>query len=381
MKKLVYCIVLLILAVSCKELYTPPVSSPGAGYLVVEGFINNGPEPTTIKLTRTTRLVDTANIIYERNARVNIEGDNGESYPLFESGEGVYTTPGEVLNNAAEYRLHIFTAEGKEYVSAYSAVKATPPVDSISWKRDNNGVHLFINTHDPLNNTKYYQWEYEETWEFHSAFQSSLIYVITPQPDAGSVYSVGNRLPNGTVDTTIYKCWHSPHSTSIILGSSEKLTTDKILYPLLNIAPAAQQLSVLYSIIVKQHAVSKGNYDFLQKMKKNTEQLGTIFDAQPSDLNGNIHCVSNPAEQVVGYVEVSQLQAQRIYISNRDVPGWNYPQPCVEINLPLNSDSIKAYGLNLIPTSLGDIGKFNAAEPNCVDCTLTGSNIRPPFWP
>ncbi len=382
MKNLVYYIVLLVLSAGCKQRYTPPVTSPGAGYLVVEGFINNGPEPTTIKLTRTTKIVDTASVVYEHNARVIIEGDDGESYPLPESGAGIYTTASlPALGRANKYRLHISTANGSEYMSDYSPVKTTPPIDSISWQRDENGVRLFINTHDPLNNTRYYQWEYEETWEFHSAFNSSLIYVITPLPDANTFYSVGNRLPDGTVDTTIYKCWHSPHSTSILLGSSEKLTTDRIFYPLLTIAPEAQQLSILYSIIVKQHAVSKGNYDFLQRMKKNTEQLGTIFDPQPSELNGNIHCVSNPAEQVVGYVEVSQLQAQRIFISNKDVPGWNYRQPCIETKISLISDSIKAYGTGLIPTSLGNIGFYNAAVPNCVDCTLTGSNIRPDFWP
>jgi hypothetical protein len=40
---------------------------------------------------------------------------------------------------------------------------------------------------------------------------------------------------------------------------------------------------------VYQYALTKDQYDYWTELKKNSEQLGTLFDAQPSQLNSNIH--------------------------------------------------------------------------------------------
>ena len=56
MKKIVYCLLVLLAAAGCKEKYVSPVISPATGYLVVEGTINSGQGTTTITLSRTTKL-------------------------------------------------------------------------------------------------------------------------------------------------------------------------------------------------------------------------------------------------------------------------------------------------------------------------------------
>jgi hypothetical protein len=58
------------------------------------------------------------------------------------------------------------------------------------------------------------------------------------------------------------------------------------LQPLVLIPAGAQQLSVEYSIFVRQYALTKEGYDLLTMMQSNTESLGTIFDPQPSSLKG-----------------------------------------------------------------------------------------------
>ncbi len=389
MKSIFYILIILIITGGCKERYTPPVGSPPTGYLVVEGFINNGLEPTVITLSRTTTLYDSINTntqVFEYGAQVTIEGNGNESYPLSETGGGTYTSQPLLLNSNEQYRLHIFTSDGKEYLSDFTPVKNTPPIDSLNWTRDGEGVHIFANTHDDLNNTKYYQWQYDETWEIHSAYQTNLHYVITLVGNDYE-YAAGYRFPSQAYDTMIYKCWRAQSSSSILLGSTDKLSSDKIFLPLLTIPSGSEQLSVLYSLNLKQHAISKANYEFLQKMKKNTEQLGSIFDAQPSELKGNIHCVNGPDEIVIGYMEVSQIQTLRKFISRSEVPDWGYQQGCKEIEIDNLSDSIKRYGLGAIPTNvvkydpLGGIVRFSASDPKCVDCTLRGTNQRPPFWP
>lgn len=384
MKK-VYCFfIVLFLGLSCKEAYNVPSPSPPTGYLVVEGFINSDGGQTSIILTRTTKLYDSVDIVYEHNAAVSVEGENNESFPMYESNFGVYLSSPLSLNSNEKYRLHIRTSDGKDYLSDFSPVKATPPIDSVSWKRE-NGVQVYINTHDPQNNTRYYQWKYAQTWEFHSAYYNNLKYIYDHTTQ--KLLGVDFKIPTQDIDTLIYKCWKTVNSTSITLGSSEKLAQDIIYLPLIHIEPAAEQISVLYSVNVRQYALSHEAYLFFQKIKKNTEQLGSVFDPQPSELQGNIHCTTNPTEVVVGFVEVSQERVQRIFIKRDQVPDWGYRAGCTEVEIDNNTDSIAKYGGGLVPgvpsklTPLGGIEKFYASENRCIDCTLRGTNQRPSFWP
>jgi Domain of unknown function (DUF4249) len=384
MKKLFSYIIFLSITAGCKEKYVAPIQSPSTGYLVVEGFINSGPGTTSIRLTRTTMLYDSVDIISEHNAVVNIEGENNEIFPLYENGNGIYISPSPFnLNNNEKYRLQIKTGDNKEYTSDFATVKRTPEIDSISWKRENGGVRIYVNTHDPQNNTRYYKWNYEETWEYHSAYLSNLKYIT--DPTTNQILGVGPRLPSTLPDTTIYKCWHTTNSTSTNIGSSEKLSADVIYLPLLFIEPASQKLSVLYSINLKQYALSHEAYLFFEKIKKNTEQVGSVFDPQPSELQGNIHCVTNPKETVVGFVEISEEKDQRLFIRNDELPGWNYIAACNQVIIDNQPDSIAKYGLGLLPTAVHEAGlsikDFYASSYTCVDCTLTGTNIRPNFWP
>jgi hypothetical protein len=209
---------------------------------------------------------------------------------------------------------------------------------------------------DPQNDTKYYQWKYEESWEIHSTCNNKLMYFIDPVTTIPT--AVAYKYPDKSDDTTIYKCWNTLNSSAIILGSTEKLTSDVVYLPVQYIEPHSEKLSVLYSINLRQYAISKDDYLFLQKMKKNTEQLGTPFDPQPSEISGNIHCLTDPNETVIGYVEITQEQLKRIFISNSQVPDWNYDPDCVFIEVANNRDSIAKYGVDLMPTLVSKENPF-----------------------
>ena len=371
---------------SCKDIYDPHIEAKTTGLLVVEGFINTGQGPTTIRLSRSSDLQN-ASLNPEFNAQVTVEGDDGSNYILDANGNGIYSKTQLVLNNGIKYRLHIRTADGKEYASDYAPVKYTPSIDSITWQRENDGLRIYTNARDPQNATKYYQWKYEETWEIHSAFHTSIKY-IRDTIRTNDVIALVYRLPDHNADTTLYKCWSTLNSSSIILGSTEKLTSDVVYLPVQYIEPHSEKLSVLYSINLRQYAISHDNYLFLQKMKKNTEQLGTIFDPQPSEISGNIHCLSDSNETVIGFIEATQEQVKRIFISNSEVPGWGYDPDCVVVAIDNNLDSIKKHASDLYPTTpasldpFGSILKFLATnDKNCMDCTFRGISQKPDFWP
>ncbi|MEJ7664695.1 MAG: DUF4249 family protein [Hymenobacter sp.] len=93
------------------------------------------------------------------------------------------------------------------------AAKLTPPIDELPWAAEPSGVQIYVNTHDPTSATRYYRWEYQETWEFHSAFRSDVEYV-------------NGQFQRRTED--ISRCWRTENSTRISLTTSDKLTQDVI---------------------------------------------------------------------------------------------------------------------------------------------------------
>lgn len=373
---------IILVAASCREHFEAPGGAADNSYLVVDGVINSGTGPTTIRLSRTVPLADSSRSRPEQNASVRVEGDNNTFAQLYETAPGVYTNDQLVLIDNVKYRLHINTNSGKEYLTEYAATRKTPPVDNISRERRTDGVELFIDTHDPQDTTRYYRWEYEETWEFNSFYATNLWYVVNPFNG-----NIGIDYCPAEYAQKIYTCWASEKSSNILIGTSIKLSRDTIHLPITFVPQDAWKMSKLYSINVKQYSPSPGGYEFLQRMKKNTENLGSLFDAQPSQLVGNIRCVDDPNEPVIGFIDVGQVQEKRVFISRSEVAPWNYRQACEEMTVRNHPDSIQPIVDYLLPTSpaqtdiMGNIIYFFASTNVCVDCNTRGTNQKPSYWP
>jgi hypothetical protein len=391
-----YLILLTALIYSCKVAYQPSVTTVPNHYLVVEGVINSGTDSTTFKLSRTVNISSTKAPPAELNAQVSVEDENGYSYILKETGQGNYTAGSLGLDNSKLYRLRIKTSDGKVYLSDLVPVVTNPPVDSVNYTTDNNILQLYVNTHNPANNTRYYRWEFAETWMYTSFYNS--LYVTN-----------GSQIVLRTPGQQVHNCWSSDVSNNIILASSAQLTQDVIsLLPITQISPNSDKIAVEYSILVKQYGLTKDAFTFWQLLKKNTEQLGSIFDALPSQVTGNIHCLTVPSEPVLGYISVTNVQSQRVFInrfkgespSGQFPQSWippAYPYPCVDDNGPVTITGPAAIQQYLIPlnsylvpidikTDLGSPGVppvigYTSASQQCTDCTIRGgTNKQPAFW-
>jgi hypothetical protein len=191
----------------------------------------------------------------------------------------------------------------------------------------------------------------------------------------------------------IYRCWHNEISTNLLLGSSAKLAQDVIFRHPLNLIPSnSQQLGVLYSMLVRQYALTEDGYNYLTLMQKNTESLGSIFDVQPSVLKGNIHSLTNPDEQVIGYISAGTVQQQRIFIYGYQVSPWYYSFTCPirDTMVPLDEASLQFFfsTLSYIPVDMhynmftGRQDSWLANQSYCIDCRYQGGTLTmPTFWP
>lgn len=372
----VLCLVLLMAA--CKQVYEPPAIKAPNKYLVVEGVINANPgEVTTILLSRTRNLQDTIIADPERSANVQIESSGGTTYNLFENAPGEYISPALTLNVNQTYRLKIKTSTGGEYVSAFVPVKVSPPIDSLSWKQATVApldVTVYASTHDAAGSSRYYRWDFTQTWQYRAVYETDLLVNYA----AGLMYYP---------PVQIYNCWTTESSTRIILGSSVKLSEDVIDRAPVNVIPQNSHLiGVRYSMLVRQYVLTPEAHKFYEILQKNTEQLGTLFDPQPSQLKGNIQRVSDASEPVIGFVTASTVTEKRIFIDGRDLVDWSGGLPSTDCGIQfIGQDPVNYLKWNYPDTAWGPYyfitNGIAISRNSCLDCRRNGgSNIKPPFW-
>lgn len=361
-------------AVGCRDRYELPLKETDISLLVVEGNLNAGQGPTNITLSRTVKVNEAAAFKPVLQAKLVVEGKNGGNFPLTENGNGNYTHAQLPLVFGQEYRLRIQTADNKEYLSDYVVAMQVPPIDSITWKKENDRVIIYANTRDLTNTSRYYKWDYDETWEIRSYYFAEFAWL-------GGTTIV--YVPQGYRD----RCWKYAKSNTINIGTTAQLQENVVSEaPVQFINPGSEKLSVRYSILLKQQYLTKAAYEYFQLMKKNTEAIGSIFDPQPSELRGNIKCLTNEAEGVIGYLTASSITEKRFFLTSVEA-NWIFKQDCYSERVRNHPDSIRNWPPAFLPwggeggTSPGAPTHYFMAPAVCVDCTQRGGNLNmPSYW-
>jgi hypothetical protein len=364
---------------SCIEPYQPKISESYPDLLVIDGTIDATNNKAIVILTHSMALDSKQEPDKETAAQVILEKQGGDPTTLTETETGHYETTDMSINYDTPYRLTVKTHSGKVYQSSYVHVVQTPPIDSISWKPTEDGITIYANTHPPAGTTSsgYYQWNFTETWEYTSMYDSYLV------------------MENGVVhDRTpaedIYRCWKTVSSTQIIVTSSQKLSADVIReFPLTVVPKASYQLSNTYTINVWQRSLTEEAYNYWLQLQKTTQNVGGLFDPLPAQVTGNFTCLTDPEEAVLGFFSGSTVREQRIYIRVRDLPRalqLSAPYPFCSIDsLPFDQDGeFKHYGANLSLISAYGLGRplgYLATQRACIDCTVQGGiTTKPDFW-
>jgi hypothetical protein len=116
-------------------------------------------------------------------------------------------------------------------------------------------------------------------------------------------------------------------------------------------------------------------------LQKNTEQRGSLFDAQPSQLKGNIQNLNNPGEPVIGYLSASSVQEKRLFIRRSEITDkYNFATTCTAMIVPTDSAVFYLQTMKKKPAYFVT-GGLAISSIECVDCTVQGgTNIKPLFW-
>jgi hypothetical protein len=386
----------------CIDPYAPKLN----GYesiLVVEGLITDENSSYTVKLSRSVGEQD-ASPEFISDASVYITDDENKTSFLKASGNGKYKTDSTQFRGMTgrTYILHIRTIEGNFYESEPYTMESVTEIDNVYYSKDqdlgengtviNEGLRIYLDSKGG-NGNKYYRWAFEETWKFKVPYPKKWDYVnetiIVPIPDVKEY------------------CYKASNSSEILIYSVYDGHSDQVKnQPISFIDPKkSDRLLLQYSILVKQYSISSKEYDFWYNMKQINEKGGDIFALQPFPIVSNVYNVSNPAERILGYFQVSAVKEKRIFIPFSKVVGMNFPNyryPCKRIEMaPKDYPRTSPYAITMTWDDLygmycktssyyfvepkyvpgtASLEKLVFAEPECADCELTGTRNKPDFW-
>ncbi len=390
---------ILIILFGCTEPYVLQTSNFEEA-LVIEASISNEFKKQQIKLSKTYRLEENGPTFVE-NATVTVEDDLGNVYDFVE-GDEIYES-----ENAFEaipgrtYKLTIVT-DGKVYTSTQETLTQVNPIEDVEVKDitigDVRGAEIKVKSFDPTNSSKYYRYEYEETYK-----------IVAPKwrPYVVTVNSTTKDLIFTPRTYEARTCYSTVKSNELLLHSTTNLSEDRVDFKVRFIPVDNPIIMHRYSILVKQYVQNLESYTYYNTLKTISGSDGILSQNQPGFFSGNITCVSNPNEKVVGFFDVSSVSSQRIFFNFEDVfpatqqPGYFFDcyDNCLEPN-PLICPGVYDYCFSVAPESTckGNIveNTLNGipqpflfyAGPNpiylvpqpCGDCTTFSSNVVPPFW-
>jgi len=354
--------------------------------LVVEGIITNQQGINTIKLSRSIPLWKNQGAEPLNGCNVWLSDDLGQIYSLKGTAYGTYITDSATFRGETgrKYTLHITinTSSGiRNYESFPVEMKPVPPIDTIYYEKeahvyqqlDVEGCNIYLDTHDPSGNCKFYRWNYSETWE------------IRLEHDA----------PNKI-------CWRSENCEGIFIKNASLLAENTITrHPVISITDPIDRLTVKYSILVNQYSINEDEYVYWDRLKNTLDQVGGLYDLIPAYIPNNIYCIENPNEKVLGYFSVSAVSSRRLFIKDKfnghdescnseikfGLPKFDWSDP----RSPTYGMDTSIVGLNatvwVAEDHTDEIPPFRVLVHTrwCSDCTKKGIigeyiNIKPSFW-
>lgn len=377
-----YWLYLIVLSFSCFpacEEYFLPELEEFDPVLVVDGAITDRPGPYTIRLSFSSGIFPNDQRAVE-GAVVTIMEEDGDEETLTENEAGYYATSDNGIRGTAgkNYKISIQLQDGTLYESPYQEMPSSIAIDTVEAdlvtqylsieEPDVPGYQFHVTTEPIENNENYLMWLPESTYKYRSDFTLDYIYTnrnIAPYPNP----------------TEFMTCWRTDKINEIFTFNTSGLIQPKIeRLPLHFVRADQREMSIRYSLLVKQLTINEEAYTFWNNLQRQIENQETLYNVQPFQIRGNLFNVDNPEETVLGFFMVAGLSEKRIFVDRAEasVPTFSYCEP----------DYMSFSLISLIHSSSWPIyiyedetGARAIANEECFDCReLDGTTTRPDFW-
>ena len=335
-------------------------SNEDENVLVVSGGFTDGAGPHVIRLTRPG---DSNKQAFEAvtGAEVVLSDDQGNAYtfqeitptdgkPSFYQLTGIQGVAGRI------YTLDIQLPGGEHYRSRPETMPVRVKIDSVGVKgelfitNESNGAiskeqrafaYAYATVPDQASG-RYLRWDAEVVFIFNEIFKN-----YYPIPPPSFQCFVTNRISDQLIELADLSAFQPGTSLYNRVGKR------KIDF--------AFEHRICF--IVYQRTIGRNAYEYWKKIDQLISPTGTIFDAPPARVFGNVENLTDPGNPALGYFEISAIDTARVY--TRD---------------GLLGDEFK---LNTIPYCQYDYTRWPPVNHlECDNCLLLPSSSLeiPPWW-
>lgn len=351
------------------------------------------------------------------------EMEEGASVTVFENGDrqihflhtegGLYLAedPSFRANRGNSYILKV-EVNNSTYMSSEVTVLPCAEIESVGFvenvlfrpgeQRERKTLSLQVTTMEDPEASRYYRFNKQETWL--ALATESRNRKIKP------IFEIRDGVPVDvsweiTEFDNITYCWPISESRGISIATSEGLQYNRLTGVNVSMVDLySDKLLYKYSALIRQFSIPKEAHHFLSLMKQFSEGEGTLFEVQPGFIEGNLHSLSDPEEQVIGIFYASEVKEKRIFVRLTDLsPSYravvfqharsceaesvllpiteSIPDPGLTEQLLLLRDSMMLKrGLvisDVLEEGMPDADVVYLTNGSCIDCRGRGTNVKP----
>ncbi|MFH1936738.1 MAG: DUF4249 family protein, partial [Bacteroidota bacterium] len=273
------------------------------------------------------------------------------------------------------------TPDGEELESGFDMMPKGPPLDAVYYSIEdlpiNNagvfvtGMQFYVNLNAEGDFSQFYKWDIIETWEYNAAH-------------ALEYYYDGTMNEVDPPDSSNYVCWKTNLVKNVFTISTKSLGQNIYnRYPLQFVdGYRSSRLGILYSILVRQLALSEGAYNYWEQLRINSNEQGGLYEKQPFAIKGNLLNMSYPEKDVLGYFYAVSESSRRYFYQDIEGIELDFTNYCYEDKL--GRMGWKEFFKWEYPVYYfyNEVGALRILNRECIDCRLLGgTTVKPGFWP
>jgi hypothetical protein len=376
-----------LMLTSCIKPFDPEIAAGDSSKLVVSGLVTDAIGYQKVTISRSTSI---SAIKHEEKplpgCTVTISDDKGHQFLMTDSTDGNYfcRIDPQYLTTGSYFMVEILTPDGSKIISDYDRLSACPLVDSVYYVRKDlpttdpakfdKGIQFYVDLDGNTSDSRYYRWEAVETFEYHAEYPIEWYY---------DGLNVRHKFPPDYSKDT---CWLTKLISDVFTISTENLAENKYQQiPLHFVDNSTERLLNGYSLLVNQYSLSDSAYKYWNQLRINSTNEGGLYERQPLASKGNLHNLTHPAQDVLGFFGVSSVKSKRIFIQKVENLEVVHLSECFPT--PLTKYGFSDVAIVYAPKPVYLLGDSTGWKPivlnaECVDCTASfGKNVKPVFWP